>query len=538
MPAEFYQNKILKKIVKSGLFILIGLFFVFHLTSSISANPGTCQIHNISGFAWSSNAGWVSLSCKNVFASPEDYGLDIDTGNNTIYGWAWASTGDADGPPSACTGADCTGFGWICFGATCAGYGTPPGGGSSTATYNETTGAVSGWAKVIALGDDGWLKLRESDPDKANYGLTLNFDRTISGYAWNGYKAVGDSGPKIGLGWLRFDPVLNVPAPQCSDGIDNDSDNAIDLDDTCCSSLFDDTENNACPGGITIPWIRSLYKDIYTQGNIATDFLSPDFNATFMIFSDNSISNWRSRGPLEQTGTSQADWTKESVGLGFGFPQESGGVYSNSLGSIDFNGLKNIVSGNKNKYGQTVADFSTFNQNNPQFTKDIYYSSGPAAFTKEMNFNNNQGAHLFMIDGDFTISAATSIIIASLSNITELTSLAFIIRGDLIIDPGVSKVAGAFIVLGDGNPATCPSLSQGSLGCGRVSTGTTGDQILENSLEITGLLMARQFNLERKYLDPYKPAEEVIFDARILLNPPPGMIDLSKGLPIFRSSAP
>ncbi len=68
--------------------------------------------------------------------------------------------------------------------------------------------------------------------------------------------------------------------------------------------------------------------------------------------------------------------------------------------------------------------------------------------------------------------------------------------------------------------------------CGRFLSGAGSAY----SLTLSGSIFARQFKLERTYVDPVdrSPAERFVADGRLQLNPPPGMADFAKGLPTFR----
>ena len=99
---------------------------------------------NVLGWAWSENFGWFSANCTNLAECPVavpppfDYGLDIKE-DGRIEGYLWAEHA-----------------GWVQFGNL---VGAPAPG---QAFYDKTSSRVSGWAKVLTLGDDGWLKLRGS----------------------------------------------------------------------------------------------------------------------------------------------------------------------------------------------------------------------------------------------------------------------------------------------------------------------------------------------------------------------------------------
>ena len=150
-------------------------------------------------------------------------------------------------------------------------------------------------------------------------------------------------------------------------------------------------------------------------------------------------------------------------------------------------------------------------------------------------------------DDDLTGAAALSSI-----GIKNAHSVAFIVRGDVVIAKEVNRITGAFIVISrdtneepdtkdDQRSTACSDTHPLFTGCGGAfDTGEDADPAFCNSsdtacnpLTIEGLLFARQFNFARsgalETIDV--PAERVIFDQRLFLNPPPGLEDLTKALP-------
>lgn len=98
---------------------------------------------NFSGYAWSENMGWISFNCTNENnCSDSNYGVDLDMEFGDFSGYAWSEN-----------------VGWIDF----APDGPYPGAPYRGAKYEyEDTGdvrRVTGWAKILTLGDDGWVKL-------------------------------------------------------------------------------------------------------------------------------------------------------------------------------------------------------------------------------------------------------------------------------------------------------------------------------------------------------------------------------------------
>jgi hypothetical protein len=127
---------------------LIGLFtiaaaFLLVVNVAIVTVPGTRRVQatkfqNVTGWAWSSTGGWLSMNDTNTGAG--NYGVTV-TSERKIAGFAWSSNS-----------------GWVCFGASCShplchGMAAPDN-ASSTASL-DTSYVMHGWAKFCNLGDDG-----------------------------------------------------------------------------------------------------------------------------------------------------------------------------------------------------------------------------------------------------------------------------------------------------------------------------------------------------------------------------------------------
>ncbi len=172
------------------------------LLSTFSFLPASAAgaVSNVSGWAWSSNIGWISFS--GTTGNNNSYGVKVDALGN-ISGWAWSSN-----------------IGWVSFNATdvasCPGA---PGNFLCAPRIDIGTGDVSGWARACAgtrdggcaLGGrpdgwDGWISLRGTSP---NHGVTTagTAPRNWSGFAW---------GSEV-VGWISFRGVgygvSDSPAP-------------------------------------------------------------------------------------------------------------------------------------------------------------------------------------------------------------------------------------------------------------------------------------------------------------------------------------
>ena len=196
--------------------------------------PPPCEYHNVWGWAWSDNIGWISFSCQNCDAdldgnldggscgsgSSVDYGVDIceegDTRSicsgesaGTILGGAW----------SRGTDTEIGGVGWISFnrsetGAPPSDDPCPDGSCIARLDLDGTTcgevGQVCGWARALApKGDpnaggwDGWIKLAGTVQGGGSYGVSLNSGPTPSefeGWAWGG----DDTDEEAVIGWVSF----------------------------------------------------------------------------------------------------------------------------------------------------------------------------------------------------------------------------------------------------------------------------------------------------------------------------------------------
>ncbi|KKQ20539.1 MAG: hypothetical protein US33_C0016G0002 [Parcubacteria group bacterium GW2011_GWC1_36_9] len=138
--------------------------------------------HNISGWAWSSNIGWISFN-NTTGGGSINYGVNKNV-DGTLVGYAWSSN-----------------IGWIQFGGL---SGFPSGGGTQAQNANLNDDNLKGWARALSAdgnGWDGWISF-----SGAGYGVTLT-DVNFTGYAW---------GSNV-VGWIDMGIVI-VSSPTCSIG--------------------------------------------------------------------------------------------------------------------------------------------------------------------------------------------------------------------------------------------------------------------------------------------------------------------------------
>jgi hypothetical protein len=166
----------LKKITITSLTILLFIpVFIF-------AEETGCQYHDIKDWAWSSNIGWISLTCENTNSIGEgvDYGIDIDAETDVLSGYIWSEN-----------------VGWITFNeADLVDCPDAPENPENCKAWIED-GSLKGWAKNIydISAYDEWISLSGTvdNPEEDEYGVQIDGD-TLDGWAW------GDTS----LGWIEF----------------------------------------------------------------------------------------------------------------------------------------------------------------------------------------------------------------------------------------------------------------------------------------------------------------------------------------------
>ncbi len=186
--AKTWLITILMFIIAFGLSLAI-VYYEFGFRQNIKISSASAS-HNINGWAWSSNIGWVSFNCTND--SPpcvnSNYGVNVDLITGHFSGYAWSSN-----------------VGWISFNeigapdyvfnANCATAGSCSASNSCTACYNWTDSKVYGWGKIIAMGDNGWIKFNDAWANGVTIDQATN---SFLGWAWN----ANDN--ESGIGWLSF----------------------------------------------------------------------------------------------------------------------------------------------------------------------------------------------------------------------------------------------------------------------------------------------------------------------------------------------
>lgn len=163
--------------------LLAGAFYISFISTPTDVSAAQAGSNNITGYAWSSNTGWMDFSTSTY--NPNGVLAD---GSGNITGYAWSDN-----------------IGWVKFGGLSS-FPTNGPGTFSTST-KIVNGNVIGWARACAgtsNGDcsnmnsrtdgwDGWISLRGT-----GYGVTFDSNsKRFSGFAW---------GSNV-VGWLDFSKV-------------------------------------------------------------------------------------------------------------------------------------------------------------------------------------------------------------------------------------------------------------------------------------------------------------------------------------------
>jgi len=577
------------KILKFSSLIIIlaigalaaALFINFSYTKAQTAN------FELGGWIWTDGYGWISLNSKDC-----DLLNQQTPGTCTTFSIAYAVS---------TTGSNVSGYGWsenvgwICFGGTCAGHGTVPGGGSPSAGIS--VGKMTGWAQVYSLGDDGWINLAAGADISTPLGQvfpacydceqhcdeyqvhgspttpciqrsTTTFD--ICHACFSQTKFDGDNIPNPiidsvpgGSGSISYNcgtsltpcnlvtgligSRIQCPANKCSNSGTKNYQVYRGADGTIVGWGWNGNSapsstigagwiefNPAYGGGyIVLPWLQTLQGSIYTSGGVYLEAIprTGAANATFCIYT-RDISRTVSSANCSQTVT----------GVSIAFPTSTQQVYRNALGKIDVKGLITTTTGSYDKYGYLVSSIAPWSA--IQLNNRVFYINGDLSISSTpITFNNgtvsNKGNGIIIVKGNLYINKnlyyqdATGV-----TDLSKLASVAWVVLGDVIIDPSVTSTVGAFIVLGNatsncatstGGTAMYPQYQQN--GCGVFFSGASS-----NPLTVYGLIMAKAFDFRRTYANLSQGAERIIYDGRLSVNPPPGLQSFSEGLPVIRDT--
>lgn len=300
----------------------------------------------------------------------------------------------------------------------------------------------------------------------------------------------------------------------------------------------------------TKPYISVEGGGIYARESIYSPYAPPlgRYNASYLIESGGHITNFISSSTL--SGLYYGELKNRPL---VDFFSPSGGKYRNILGAIDYTGLITPYANDRNKYGSEVLIFDDSSELSAlaAFINDLTVLDGKVFYVPtaapglgyatigsvgvDITLDNEEGG---LASGVIIVN--TNLILntnvryddtgADISNLKEINSLVWIVRGDLIVDSAVTNLAGTFIILGTGSSCDGPSPVEG---CGRFISCDPARGACNRQLVVDGSVLARRFELTRDYYDNEAPAELFINNGRLRANPPPGLSDFGQLLPRF-----
>ena len=207
-------------------FIAFGLslaftYYEFGFKENIETSSASSS-DNVNSWAWNSNIGWISFNCTNdsPACGSSNYGVNVDLVTGYFTGYAWSSNvGWVSFNRRTCVGGSDAGMYCTannnCSSNSCrldgpGAAGTPPGSPYNSpasltynAAYNFSTYAVTGWGKILSMGENGWIKMSDdSVPAWNGKGVKINqATGDFSGWAWNA------NDDKSGIGWISFNCI-------------------------------------------------------------------------------------------------------------------------------------------------------------------------------------------------------------------------------------------------------------------------------------------------------------------------------------------
>lgn len=259
----------------------------------------------------------------------------------------------------------------------------------------------------------------------------------------------------------------------------------------------------SCTGNA--PWVQTLYGDVYLGGGVHPYFAYG--NATFLIQTGtDSLTNFTSNKP---------GWLQRSYPLADELKLSGEkGVVAKIKRNIE-------VSKGKGELRRWIGGDNIINSLNNTDKKGYYYE-GDLTISGG-NLYKNKGAKLIAIYGNLTITGDIKYYgETDPADVNNLACLGIVVFGNLNISPSVGRLDGVYFVNGTIN--TCASATPSAC---------------DKQLVSYGLWVARGFLLNRTFVGEVNdPAEKIIYDGRIALNPPVGLSDFGRLFPVWKEVAP
>lgn len=334
----------------------------------------------------------------------------------------------------------------------------------------------------------------------------------------------------------------------------------------CAVDDFGNYEGS-CIFSESTPWVQVKYGDLFAGSNFDAANTSVLPNATFLITSAGTINNWNTGcsseadfgwGPCRLPGytklfpTYKNDFTTPAGSIWFlrGYTGANFGTATPSTGTV--------LDALRARYGvNRVVDISAPLSNSACTWWDdsvnpppsgwggrllggkVYWSSGNciidggATIKLDNGTLDQDGSGLFLINGNLTINENIEYsdlpALTDTSRLKNMASATWLVLGGVFIGVDVTRVDANIIALGSSAYRNTACDTTDFVACGTVQTGA-----VDESLTIKGILAAREFKFERTGSALYTASETVIYDGRILANPPPGLDDLLQSLPVWK----
>lgn len=306
------------------------------------------------------------------------------------------------------------------------------------------------------------------------------------------------------------------------------------------------------------PWFQTLQGNIFTAGDVGdptkVDTAAGFCNATYRITAVGTLDPdvcSEAQGafpfsPFEESGAENLILPSSGLETVFGAIDVPGIIFDNDnppdylpdRGSATFPG----------RYGTIeVIDFSSPTADpfkaelaaGKVLDGRIYYYCGTSCLhDNELVLSGGQlqnaaagssGAGLLVVKGDLRITGDIGYERSSIGSLEQLASFGVIVLGNLTIESSVENLVGSFYV--PGNPV------DGSGGTVTIQ----GDAAAPKQFVHRGLMIAKKFEFKRRFGGPVsapEPSERIIYDGRVVANPPPGFTTLTKALPVVRQIIP
>lgn len=179
------------KKIKNTIFLTSLLLFWFFSEEALGGTE-----HNVRGWAWSSNIGWILFNNLD-YPSPtsSNFGVKIDPQTGNLSGYAWSPN-----------------IGWISFNTSDL-SGCPTSNCEARVKNFHQLGQsrveLSGWARVLspkenlegAGGWSGWISLNGTSSNGTNYKVEIDEKGDFHGWAWS----------DMVVGWISFNSANHLP---------------------------------------------------------------------------------------------------------------------------------------------------------------------------------------------------------------------------------------------------------------------------------------------------------------------------------------